>query len=482
MSALTVRIHKYLDAAEARAPRVPAKIYELDSSAKSSASTGSVRRAQVPISENPAEVARLDLPPGTYYVESVLPSGETLADSVTLAEGETRDLVLRGTSSPNEWFSWQHLMGNTRPGSSANQRPGGSVRVINRKPGGTPRKKGAPRRIADGGAGYAGSRTHAASLRPGSAPELRGPTAIGRPINFLASPLPALVLGEPQGAAAWKGLAEATSANANTLATLLNQGKSALDLPVYTHDARRAVYRLSWQQGSRSEVHALEGRVPAMPRYFAVVPRRRCVELISLPMPWRVIGMGREAAIEIAVQQMHAADAFCASATALDEDLGMLLGYLSSGSLVVAREMAETARDMLYYKVENPYAAAAGGYALVGTALTAEDREWHGWIRNLMHSFPHIPDGAIQWAQLCLKMRRGPSDIEEARVALKLAYRRGLPFYSMGVKWLMEGLEWIAGESDPEAVQMLRQVQRLAWRTNFQQPFTIVRIGGDTDV
>jgi len=179
---------------------------------------------------------------------------------------------------------------------------------------------------------------------------------------------------------------------------------------------------------------------------------------------------------------MHAADSFCASATALDEDLGTLLGYLSSGSLAVAREMAETARDMLYFKVANPYAAAAGGYAMVGTATTAADREWHGWIRNLMQMFPHIPDGAIQWAQLRLKMRRNSSDIEEARAALKLAYRRGLPFFSMGVKWLMDGLEWIAGESDPEARTMLRNVQRLAWRTNFQQPFTIMRIGGDTDV
>jgi hypothetical protein len=46
----------------------------------------------------------------------------------------------------------------------------------------------------------------------------------------------------------------------------------------------------------------------------------------------------------------------------------------------------------------------------------------------------------------------------------------------------MEGLEWVASKEDQEAQSMLRQVQRLAWRTNFRQPFTIMRIGGDVSV
>jgi hypothetical protein len=230
-----------------------------------------------------------------------------------------------------------------------------------------------------------------------------------------------------------------------------------------------------------SGAHRLRGHVAAAQRYFAVVPHQQSVELVSLPIPWHVISPSREAPIEIAILQSYVTGAFCTSATARDENLGMLLGYLSAGALPTVREMAETAKDMLYYKTVNPFAAAAGGYALVGTALQATDKEWHSWIRNLMNMFEHIPDGAIQWGQLHLRMRRKKSDIEEAKQAFKLAYRRGLPFYSMGMKWLMEGLEWVSRD-DTEAGEMLKNVRQIAWRTNYQQPFTILRIGSERSV
>src|SRR5436305_119416 len=55
----------------------------------------------------------VDLEPGTYLIDAVLPSGDI--DSQTFAVGESRDPVqvwLRGGYSPHEWLSWQHLMGN----------------------------------------------------------------------------------------------------------------------------------------------------------------------------------------------------------------------------------------------------------------------------------------------------------------------------------------------------------------------------------
>ena len=57
-------------------------------------------------------------------------------------------------------------------------------------------------------------------------------------------------------------------------------------------------------------------------------------------------------------------------------------------------------------------------------------------------------------------------------VNAKLQYAR---FLSMGVKWLMEGLEAIS-RNDPEAMQMFRAVRAIAWRTNYQQPFTNIRM------
>jgi hypothetical protein len=142
--------------------------------------------------------------------------------------------------------------------------------------------------------------------------------------------------------------------------------------------------------------------------------------------------------------------------------------------------MAERAQGMLYDKQENPIAAAAGGYALVATATATTEEPWHHWIRNLM-GFEHLPDGAIQWARLRLRIRRQDSDVAQARDALKIAYRRGLPFYSLGVKWLTEGLEWFAGR-DSQMQSMLENVRRVAWHTNFRQPLTILKVGGTGDV
>jgi hypothetical protein len=249
---------------------------------------------------------------------------------------------------------------------------------------------------------------------------------------------------------------------------LLGADKGGRSVKARVHDPDRAVYRI---------------RPLADPefRQYAVVPRRHCVELICLPTKWRVLSDKRYADVEIGVQQMRPGDTFCASATVIDESLGMLIGYLSSGSLAIAREMAETAQELLYHKMENPFAAAAGGYALVGTAERAESQEWHHWIENLAQRFPQLPDGAIQFAQLRLRMRRHHEDVQQARHAFKDAYHRGLPFFSMGLKWLMEGLEWFS-EEDPEAAEMLRHVRQLAWRTNFAQAFTSIRIGSDVNV
>jgi hypothetical protein len=141
------------------------------------------------------------------------------------------------------------------------------------------------------------------------------------------------------------------------------------------------------------------------------------------------------------------------------------------------REIAESALDMLYHKTMNPLAATAGAYAIVGTATDSNAHEWHGWVTNLCQWFPHIPDGAIQQAQLHLRLRRGSGDLDQARHWLKEAYRRGLPFYTMGVRWLLDGLEKVA-RSDPEAEAMRKAVQALAWRIHPLSPFTILQLGG----
>jgi hypothetical protein len=75
-------------------------------------------------------------------------------------------------------------------------------------------------------------------------------------------------------------------------------------------------------------------------------------------------------------------------------------------------------------------------------------------------------------------MRRNKNDIEQAKEAFKDAYNRGLPCYSMGMRWLLDGLEW-AATTDSQAADMVKKVRPIAWRTNYKQPFTVIKLDGD---
>ncbi|MGA9994550.1 MAG: hypothetical protein WBP93_04000 [Pyrinomonadaceae bacterium] len=570
MSSLRLRVNKYVEGG--LAPEVSAMIYKLSESGAQRDPGHAPMSELIPVSDRPEQAKTINLEPGRYYVETVLPSGEILADSVALEGDASQELVLSAEDSPHEWLSWQHLVGNVQPKEaiarktapqktgrgkrrgakqSQSKRVGGgrqssskpsrrssagrsmrlyvgnlslqtskelkslfsqvgkveSAKVVKDRDARRPRSSGfvematkeegraAIRRFnakkvggrsltvqevkpreyrSTSSAGIAAARTESSI-----ATDLPSEVSIGSPIQCLSSPHPALAgVGETD---VWEWLANLSPMMPDALIRELNHLRPPLDIPHIFVDSMHAVYRVSWSKESGVTVHSLGTSIKPEQRYFVVVSRRQSVELVSLPIPWIVVTTGREADIEIAIQEPVEAQGFCTSATARDEQLGMLLGYLSSGSLPTVCQIAETAKVMLYYKFENPFAAAAGAYALVGTAQDASDNEWHDWVWNLMNRFPHIPDGAIQWGQLKLRMRRNSADIEDARTALKLAYRRGLPFYSMGVRWLMDGLELVS-PNDEEAQEMLKNVRQLAWRTHYQQPFTIMKLGGEPGV
>jgi hypothetical protein len=132
----------------------------------------------------------------------------------------------------------------------------------------------------------------------------------------------------------------------------------------------------------------------------------------------------------------------------------------------------------------NPFAAAAGGYILLTTQMDTEKRYWHGWIKNLMKWFPWIPDGAIQFGWFMLHKGQNAGDEAAARNALLTAYQRGLPLYSAGVRWLLDGLTLLAdqdredGRHDAELLAALADVHAVARATDIQQPLTSIRLGG----
>jgi hypothetical protein len=289
-------------------------------------------------------------------------------------------------------------------------------------------------------------------------------------VQWLSNPIPGLAPAPALDP--WKALADLAS-DGHELTRRLNSGSPTRPIPLYTRDPIRAVYRVVHGSSSATGATALGS---PLRRDYVAIPQGDTVELVVLPTPWINVATGQESIVEIFVQQGVSVSDFATSISVRDERLGVLLGYLSSGALGAAREIADTARDTLYGKTMNELAAAAGAYAMVGTATDSKVHEWHGWVGNLANWFQWLPDGAIQQGRLLLQLRRNTKDFDDARKSLKDAYRRGLPFYSLGVRWLLEGLERIAPK-DPEAEAMLDNVRALAWRIHPQSPFTILQLG-----
>jgi hypothetical protein len=147
-------------------------------------------------------------------------------------------------------------------------------------------------------------------------------------------------------------------------------------------------------------------------------------------------------------------------ATIRDEHLGGLLAYLNAGRTGVAGELLKLARGALFDKYNNPLGAAAGGYVLLSTVDSDQLGDWPHWLENLAENFPHLADGAILRVKWLLD-RGGSADLPEARRRLREAYDRGVPFFTAGVAWLMEGLARVADGED-EFSMMLRTVRAVA--------------------
>jgi hypothetical protein len=74
-----------------------------------------------------------------------------------------------------------------------------------------------------------------------------------------------------------------------------------------------------------------------------------------------------------------------------------------------------------------------------------------------------------------VRHRGSSADLDDARRLFLDAYQRGLPVYSLGVQWLVEGLTLFAG-GDPESAEVLRTIHGVAGRTIMQEPFTTITL------
>lgn len=375
-----------------------------------------------------AEPTKVPVEPGWYLIEARTPNGQVMPQQVEVAEGANVPVDLEGQQSPREWLGWSHLMGNVRESAT-----GGLI----------------------GGAGG------------GSAP-MPPPPPPPPELLWLAEPAPALV--DPHlGAEAWPLLAAAHEA-----ADPMSLVGRPVDQPMPPLRSEPAgdLYRL----GSQGPLGWSDHDVPAEPltrRTWVAARLGEQLDLACLPVPWPTWGPG-PSPVDVIVSQPDTPDGAMIAMSPMDPTFGPLMGFLGRSDYRCARQLVDSARERLFDKMYNPLAAAAGGYVLLATETTG-DSDWHPWIANLANWFPALPDGAILHGRLLLRHRRGPDDVAHAAARFAEAAGRGLPYFTLGLQWLVEGLVALSAQ-DPVSAKLLEQVKPVAWLADPEQAFTTLRV------
>lgn len=396
----------------------------------------SVRQVALPLGWD-ASPAFFDLPAGHYVVEASLPSGQILSEDVEVQAGREVTVQFDLTESPYESHTMQYVVGNIEPSAIYHSRQSYPV----------------PKSY--------GSRAFATRDR---ARDDHDPGQLGAEVAMLdrveAAPLSIEKLND---------LRELSPVEATQRVTDLLGGrkdKSAAMSPRYPEQFS-PIFRLDADTMANisTDGHLYQYLIAAVPGD---------AYLITTPWPWPD-SSGGTITIEVLLNLRQSPTGSAVSVAVRDPAVGGGLGYLSSGALDKAAVVFTDVESMLYSKVSNPLSAAAGGYVLIGTETSGEPQHWDSWLGNLRQWFPQLSDGAILWGARRLRTARKQSDVDEARSALLEGYQRGLPVYTLGLTWLIDGLS--AFPEDPTCVAALQQVRQLCWRVDMREPFVVLRLG-----
>jgi len=424
---LNLRLEKGLDGRQVANGAI-ANVYPV-STTLSSEENKALRNIIIPAGSGPVSRS-VDVNPGRYLIEAKLPSGEVLSQEVEVPQATpSLEVSLRGEDSPDESLTWQRFTGTVKRQERRAQ-------------------------ITDSGFESFGA----------------GTRSLGPAIEVSQLALPLMQQGEDRSWQ-WRNVAEATRKPVETSAW------PGIRKPLQPGPPGPSVQTFVVGGGPGPSAAPFMPDLPGG-RQLLWVGQGTEWELASLPMPWLNTERGVNSEIDIAVRtELSEPRDFRTSITVRDESFASAVGFMTVGGLANAATMFSRARAMLESKAENPFAAAAGAYVLVSTQQSSATQNWYDWVRNLMNFFPWMPDGAIQYGRLKQLDESSDQDLDEARAALFQAYRRGLPFFSAGVRWLLNGLTILASDGDGEAEEMARIVHRVSLRTCMAQPFTVVRCG-----
>lgn len=386
-----------------------------------------------------APPASFAVAPGRYVVEATLPNSDVLSDEAEVAEGEVGEVYLDGAQSPHESHSWQYLVGNVLPVDTYYSR-------------GTPVPRSSSSRYLDQAWQLPPDHPVPGALIPMSAPVLRRVSA------------------EREPAAPYAELAELTQLDSSTaveeIQRTLQAGYSQpVGAPAVT-DGFTQLFRFGGP-GPDPVLYAQ--------RQFLIAEAAAETYLVTLPLPWND-PYGGSSVVEVLVNLIQSPNGSPIVVTVRDRQIGAGLAYMAAGALAKAARVFRDVQAMLQAKLVNPFSAAAGAYILIGTEMGKEPHIWDPWLENLRNLFPHYSDGSVLWASRQLRTAQSDSEIRLARQGFVEACERGLPIFTLGLSWLVDGLSQFP--EDNECATWLERVRKVALRVDMRQPFVVLRLGG----
>ncbi len=180
-----------------------------------------------------------------------------------------------------------------------------------------------------------------------------------------------------------------------------------------------------------------------------------------------------------AIVEPAGGDRFLVSVHNLHADADALLSYLSAGDFVSARAVSvrlvdldtglQRAHELLRtFASANSSAAAIAGYFIIRAAaverLSESQRRRIGtWARALATSFPALPDGALIFGWDALT----GGDVDLALTAFVEACRRGIPMYTMGLRYLIDGLRMATSSERARFASSADAIRALEWLTQY---------------
>jgi hypothetical protein len=365
--------------------------------------------------------SHVSLPYGDYDVEATLPSGEPLSTELTVGP-DTEPVVLRGEHSPNEWRSWAHFSG----------------------------------------ASLASERQVMSELLRGPSPQTSFGVTVGNVVHGVSD-------GgfDPSSWNGWFEFLEERFRRGPEYSPNIQLGGSDYGLSVRTEGGFDGTpLRILFSRDDYPD-YGYDTTEIGHRRTYAAITGHAGTRLFALPLPWGE--SYRQTPFEMLAfedgQQLRC------DPVLRDERWSGLVAYLNRGRVDLASEILMSARDALFEKFENPLAAAIGGYVLLSSPRARDIEEsWPRWLDNLAHRFPSLPDGPILRARWLLS-QNSEEHLKDAHDLLYESVTRGLPFFTTGVVWLIEGLEQTS-IGCPTCADLLRIVRGVTRSMDLSQAFT----------